>query len=270
MAYYQGKTAVVTGAASGIGRALTIRMVRDGARVAAADVNAAGLDETLRLCADLPGSADKYILDVSDRAAFFAFADQVLADFGTLELVFNNAGVAQFGLARNLDIEDYEWLLGINLWGVIYGSKAFMPHMLARKSGQIVNISSVFGFVGIRGQSAYNTSKFAVRGFTESLARELVGTGVSGHCVHPGGIRTNIASDARFKDGGDLYASKEEAIKLSDKILFTAPDKAARIILRGVARNKRRIRVGVDALFYDLLARVAPVGYGRVLRLLGG
>lgn len=268
--YYQGKCAVVTGAASGMGREMALQLAEAGANVMASDVNEAGLAETARLAEGKAGQVLTRLLNVADREAVLAHADDAIAALGQVDLVINNAGVTQFGLTWNVEFDDFDWLLGINLWGVIHGSKAFLPHMMERGSGQIVNMSSIFGFVGVRGQSAYNTSKFAVRGFTESLARELVGTGVTAHCVHPGGINTNIARDGHYRDGGELYGSKEEAVAQSEKILRMPPAKAARIILKGVAKNRRRIRVGADSVFFDVLARIAPVRYDSVLRLMGG
>lgn len=267
---FKDKVAVVTGASSGIGRNLALQLAAAGARVAVTDINEARLQQTIDLNSGNIGKIKPYVFDVSNRAAFFDFADQAIEDFGGVDYIFNNAGVTVFGLAQNVDIDDMEWLLGINLWGMIYGSKAFLPHFLKKKSGHIINMSSMFGFVGVRGQSAYCTSKFGARGFTESLIQELKGTGVSVSSVHPGGIATNIANDGKFNDGGVLYSTKEEAVEVSRRVLKMPPQKAARIILSAVARKKCRIRVGADAVFFDYLARLFPTGYPVILKMIGG
>ncbi len=185
MSCFTGKVAVVTGAGSGIGRALAQQLAAKGARLALSDVNAVGLEETM---VSLPAGCDArpYALDVSNRRAVFDHADAVQRDFGTVHFVINNAGVTVVGTIAHLTIEEIEWQLGINLWGVIYGTKAFLPMMLAQREGCIVNISSVFGLVGFPTQGAYNISKFGVRGLTECLWNELDGTGVRAVCVHPG------------------------------------------------------------------------------------
>ena len=206
MKNFKDKVAVITGAGSGIGRALAIALARDGAQLALSDVNAAGLAETLK---QLPAGtkAKTYLLDVSSQEAVFAHADEVKRDFGTVHLLFNNAGTTLVGLFDNQSLDEMRWLVNINLWGVIYGTKAFLPMMLAQREGVIVNLSSVLGLVGFPTHSAYNITKFGVRGLTESLWSELKGTGVTAVCVHPGGPRVmgpaaiRAAFEAIFANG---------------------------------------------------------------------
>jgi NAD(P)-dependent dehydrogenase (short-subunit alcohol dehydrogenase family) len=264
---FRGKVAVITGAGSGIGRALSIQLAEAGARVALSDVNEAGLAETIK---QLPAGAEAraYKVDVSRRDAVFAHAADVKRDFGTAHLIINNAGVTLLGTIANASIEEFEWQIGINLWGVIYGTKAFLPMLLAQDEGHIVNMSSVFGIVTIPCQSAYHVSKFGVRGFTECLSRELEGTQVKATCVHPGGIRTEIGHSARkvAKAG-----PREERIEqLLTSALVTPPEECARGILSGVVRGKRRILVGSSARSLDWIQRLFPARYGAVLKLLKG
>lgn len=265
MQHYKDKVAVVTGAGSGIGRQLALQLAGAGARLALSDVNQDGLAETMR---QLPAGAQarSYRVDVSDRAQVFGHADQVRRDFGTAHFIFNNAGVTLAGTIAHSTIEEIEWQLGINLWGVIYGCKAFLPMLLEQREGHLVNISSIFGIVAFPGQGAYNISKFGVRGFTECLWQELEGTGVGATSVHPGGIRTEIAHAARFSVNAD--ATERAFVAKGDKMLLTPPADMARAILRGVARGKRRILFGHLAGLLNALQKLLPVSYGRGIRLL--
>jgi len=195
---FKDKVVVITGVGSGIGRELALQFADEGARLALSDINRAGLDQTLAMIAAKPGvTARGYELDVSSSEAFFAHAKLVQQEFGTAHYIVNNAGATIFGTVEHTSIEEFEWQLGVNMWGVLYGTKAFLPMMLAQKEGCIVNISSVFGLLAFPTQSAYNMSKFAVRGLTEALWMELAGSGVRAVCVHPGGIRTNIGRTGR-------------------------------------------------------------------------
>ena len=198
----------------------------------------------------------------------FAHAQDVLSDFGAVHYLFNNAGVDMSATINNTTVEEYEWLLGINLWGPIYGTKAFLPTMLEQDDGHIINFSSVFGLVTVPTQSAYHVSKFAIRGFTECLARELEGTNVSATVVHPGGIATHFATSARL--GTNAGAYEEQYLEKLAALLRTKPEDCVGTILKGVERDKRRIIVGYTAGQVALLARLMPVNYGKVLRLMRG
>ncbi len=267
---FDDKVAVVTGAGSGIGRALAVQLAKAGARLALSDINRTTLDETLGL---LPKSRRKsslrvrgYTLDVASAEAVFAHADEVRRDFGTAHFVFNNAGATIVGTVEHTSIEEYEWQLGINMWGVLYGTKAFLPLMLKQREGCIVNISSVFGMIGYPTQSAYNMSKFAVRGLTECLWSELEGTGVRAVCVHPGGIRTNIDKTARRCKA----ASSEEASfdGLVEKMLVTPPEDCAADILEGLRRGDQRIITGSKSSTIFWMSRLMPDAYPKLLKLL--
>jgi NAD(P)-dependent dehydrogenase (short-subunit alcohol dehydrogenase family) len=262
-----GKVVVITGAGSGIGRALAQQLAAKGARLAVSDVNTKGLDETMK---SLPAvtEARAYALDVADRGAVFAHATDVQRDFGTAHVVINNAGATMIGTVEHMTIEEIEWQLGINLWGVIYGTKAFLPMMLAQKDGAIVNISSVFGLVGYPAQGAYNISKFGVRGLTECLWSELEGTGVRAVCVHPGGIRTNIE-----KAGRRCAASGEEEARfamLVDKLLQTTAEDCAADVIAGIERGRKRIVTGHRSSTLHWLSRLLPNAYPAVLKRVAG
>ncbi len=256
--------AVVTGAASGIGRALAVRLAAEGAQLAICDVNEAELKETARLATKPGVKISTHIVDVSDRERMQGFVSEVTAEHGRAHLIINNAGVALGGTVEELAIEDFEWLLGINLWGVIYGTKLFLPILRQQSQGHIVNISSVFGIIAPPGQSAYVTSKFAVRGFTESLRHELKGSNISITAVHPGGIRTNIARNARAGAGVDLTIVEQE-VEVFDKVARTLPETAADVIVRGVIKNQEKILIGSDAWMIDKVQRLMPIKYWSFL-----
>lgn len=263
----RGRVAVVTGAASGIGRALARELASAGARLAISDVNDAGLSETRALAEKLGAEVLAAHLDVADRAAVHRHADEVASHFGAVHLVVNNAGVALEATIDEMRYEDLEWLLGINFWGVVHGTKAFLPHLKRAPEGHIVNVSSVFGLIGVPGQSAYNAAKFAVRGFTESLRQELEieGSRVSTTCVHPGGIRTNIARSARLPGRSTTGLDREELVTAFDRAARTSPEYAARKILDGVRRDARRVLIGPDAWMIDRMNRWMPTGYQAVI-----
>jgi NADP-dependent 3-hydroxy acid dehydrogenase YdfG len=263
-----GRTAYVSGAASGIGRAMAQRLAAHGCPLALADQDEEGLAHT----ADLLGAAPVLTrrIDVRDRQGLMAFAAEVDEWAPVpLGLVFNNAGVATSQSVADAAVEDDEWVVDINFQGVVNGVRAFLPLLLNQDSGAIVNTSSVFGLLGMPYQSAYCASKFAVRGFTDSLRQELRGSGVSAVTVHPGGVKTNIARNARYH-GHPLQAdlSHADAVKQFDAMTLTTPDKAARIIHEGVKAGKSRVLVGPDAYFFDALARLAPTRYFDVLSFL--
>ena len=265
MKIYRNKVAVVTGAGNGIGRHLAIQLAQAGAHLALSDVNLNALNETVRLLP--PGvRARAYQVDVASKEQVFSHAAEVRRDFGTAHFIFNNAGVSLSGTIEHSTIEEIEWQVGINLWGVIYGTKAFLPMLLQQRDGHIVNVSSIFGMVGYPCKGAYNVSKFGVRGWTECLWQELRGTGVRAVCVHPGGIRTEIGQTARLSVNADH--TERQAMALSERMLVTPPQDMARAILDGVARGKQRIVYGNKARTLSLLQRWLPESYGTVLRWL--
>ena len=262
-----GRTAVITGAGSGIGRALALRLSAHGCPLALADVDAPGVEET---AASVTGPMLVRTLDVRDRQGQLAFAAEVArwtpAPIGA---VFNNAGVALSSTVAEAAPEDDEWLLAVNFEGVVHGVRAFLPVLLEQRSGAIVNTSSVFGLAGIPYQSAYCASKFAVRGFTESLRHELAGTGVRAVTIHPGGVRTNIVRNGRMHaDPRGLGRTREQMAAEFASNVRTTPERAAQIIHRGVDAGKSRILVGADAYLFDALTRIAPTNYFRILSLL--
>jgi NAD(P)-dependent dehydrogenase (short-subunit alcohol dehydrogenase family) len=255
---------MITGAASGIGRALAQRLSRLGSPVAIADVDKSGLKETE---AALSGRVLTRTLDVRDADDVHRFADEV-RDWlpAPLGAVFNNAGVAVTSSVLDAVPEDDQWLWDINFHGVVNGTRAFLPLLMAQNDGMVVNTSSVFGLVGMPYQSAYCAAKFAVRGFTDSLRQELRGTGVRAVAVHPGGITTNIARNARIRrDPEGLGRTKEQMAAQFEAITMTSPDKAAEIIHKGLERGRSRILVGPDAYLFDALARITPTHYFEVI-----
>ncbi|PWR20859.1 SDR family NAD(P)-dependent oxidoreductase [Zavarzinia compransoris] len=263
---FTGKVAVVTGAASGIGQALARDFARRGAKLAISDVN---LDRLNALAAELRQAgatvmADR--LDVADRDALFAYADKVAAEWGGADIVINNAGVALVGSIASLPVEQIEWLMGINFWGVVHGTKAFLPQLAAKRAGSIVNVSSVFGLIGVPGQGAYCAAKFAVRGFTETLRQEMHGTGVHIACVHPGGIKTNIANAARVIELPAGADSAEAVARRFEEVVRTTPEQAAATIIRGIEKRAPRILIGADAHVISGLARLLPVAYATLVR----
>lgn len=265
--HVDGRTAFISGAGSGIGRAVAVRLAAHGCPVALADQDRQGLAQTADL---IGGPALSRVLDVRDRQAQLAFAAEV-AEWAPapLGIVFNNAGVATVQTVADASLEDDEWVHQVNFGGVVNGTHAFLPILLRQGSGVIVNTSSVFGLVGIPGQSAYCASKFAVRGFTDALRQELRGTGVRAVCVHPGGIRTNIVRNARFH-AHPLRADvdRDQMIAEFDRITITTPERAARTIHDGVKAGRSRILIGPDAYLFDALGRALPTHYFTVLSAL--
>jgi NAD(P)-dependent dehydrogenase (short-subunit alcohol dehydrogenase family) len=256
--------AVVTGAGSGIGRALALRLSREGSPVAIADVNKADLAETARRVSAAGGQVSTHIVDVSDAERVAAFAQEVVLSHGRANLLINNAGVALLGTVDELSLTDIEWLMGVNFWGVVYGIKHFLPILRKQSSAHIVNISSLFGLIGFPGQSAYCASKFAVRGFTETLRHELAESNVRVSSVHPGGIKTNIARNARVGASADL-AKRQIAIADFDKLSPTTPEMAAERIVRGILRDEARILIGGDATLMDRIQRLFPQSYWKLI-----
>jgi NAD(P)-dependent dehydrogenase (short-subunit alcohol dehydrogenase family) len=248
-----GKVVVITGAGSGIGRALSVLAAQQGARLALSDVDEVGLAETVGQLASARVRSDR--LDVRDRAAFAAYALSVVEEFGVVNVVINNAGVAMTGTIAESSYEDLEWVLDIDFWGVVHGTKEFLPHVIASGDGHIVNISSLFGLMAVATQGAYNSAKFAVRGFTESLRMEMIEAGhpVGVTSVHPGGIKTAIARNARAAAGHDQVGLAQY---FDQKLAKTSPEKAARDIIGGILGNKPRVVIGLDAKALDALVRL--------------
>ncbi|MEC7120042.1 MAG: SDR family NAD(P)-dependent oxidoreductase [Pseudomonadota bacterium] len=264
---FNNKVAAITGAGSGIGQQLAVLLAKAGCHLSLSDINTQGLESTQQLLKAYPVKVTTQVLDVANREQVAAWATQTQQDHGKVNLIFNNAGVALGSTVEGMSYDELEWLMGINFWGVVYGTKEFLPLLKQSGEGHIVNISSLFGLTSQPTQSAYNASKFAVRGFTESLRQELdmQNCGVSVTCVHPGGIRTNIAKAARMNDSlKTLGMDAQKSIKNFDKLLRTPPEVAAKVILDAVQRDARRVLIGNDAKALDLMQRVLPTAYQRI------
>lgn len=269
MKSFADKVAAITGAGSGMGRTLAVALARRGCQVAISDVNEVGLRETFDLATAHGVKVTSKRVDVARREEVYAWADEVVRDHRKCNLIFNNAGVNHSASIEGIDYADFEWIVGINFWGVVYGTKAFLPHLRAAGEGHIVNTSSLFGLLGIPSQGTYNATKFAVRGFTEALREELevMRSPVSATCVHPGGIKTNIARSARMSDSlktlgvTDLEKSRTDF----EKAFRVTAEEAAETILRGVQRNARRVLIGLDAHLLDMLQRLLPGHYHGIV-----
>ena len=266
MKSFKNKVAAITGAASGMGRTLAVELARRGCNLAISDVNDTELVKTAELASQHGVRVTVRKLDVSKRDEVYAWADEVVRDHGKVNLVFNNAGVALTAPVEHMKISDFEWIMGINFWGVVYGTQAFLPHLKASGEGHVINTSSLFGLMAVPTQSAYNASKFGVRGFTEALRMELdmEGACVSATCVHPGGIATNIANAGKVDPvmekltGQSVDAHKRRANKL---INVTTAESAALQILQAVENNERRVLVGNDAKKLDKVIRLCGSAY---------
>lgn len=266
MKTFTDKVAAITGAGSGMGRSLALELAHRGTHLALSDIDEASVASTAVACRALGVRVTSQRLDVADRDAVFAWASDTAAAHDKIHLLFNNAGVSLSVPVATASLADFEWLMNINFWGVVHGTQAFLPHLTASGDGHIVNTSSLFGIIAMPTQSAYNASKFAVRGFTEALRMELelAHAPVSCTCVHPGGVATNIVQTSRIDDsitaltGLDAQTHRRRANKLID---VTSADAAARQILTGVERNARRVLVGSDARRVDKLARLLGAGY---------
>jgi NAD(P)-dependent dehydrogenase (short-subunit alcohol dehydrogenase family) len=269
---FKNKVAAITGAASGMGRTLALELARRGCHLSLSDVNEIGLAETAQMAGKLGVKVTTTKLNVADREAMNAWAEQTVRDHGKVNLIFNNAGVALGAFVETVKPSDFEWIMGINFWGVVWGTQAFLPHLKKAGEGHIVNTSSLFGLLSVPTQGTYNASKFAVRGFTEALRQELdmENSGVSATCVHPGGIRTNIAKAAKMDEsmikatGGKIEQARAKFDKLLD---MTTAESAAKQILAAVEGNKRRVLVGIDAKFLDKLVRVLGSWYQPIITL---
>jgi NAD(P)-dependent dehydrogenase (short-subunit alcohol dehydrogenase family) len=265
----KGKVAAITGTASGIGKATAILLAKEGCSCAISDINEEGLHETESEVKALGAAVHATVLDVADREAVYVWAEDVVREFGGVNLVVNNAGVSLNATIENMTYEDMDWLLGINLYGMIYGTKAFLPYLKEADEGHIVNVSSVFGLMAVPTQSAYTMAKFAIKGFTECLRMELdiSAYNISATVVHPGGIRTNIARDARFSEEllEEIGTSRDEMVESFNRGVRISPEEAALKIVDGVKRNKHRVLIGPESYFMDIFQRLMPSGYMKVM-----
>ncbi len=269
MKSFRSKVAAITGAGSGMGRTLALSLARRGCHLALSDVDATGLAETRRLVEALGGASPITVtsrrLDVSDRADVTRWASEVMRDHARCNLIFNNAGISYGSTVEGTDYEDFEHVMNVNFWGVVHGTKAFLPHLRASGDGHVINTSSLFGLIAVPGQNTYNASKFAVRGFTEALRIELdlMRAPVSATSVHPGGIKTNIARASKMhgslKDLG--FADVESVPGRFEKAFRVTAEDAAETILRGVERNAPRVLIGADAHILDWMQRLVPERY---------
>jgi short-subunit dehydrogenase len=270
MKSFNNKVAAITGAASGMGRTLALELARRGCNLALSDVNEAELVKTAEMAGKHKVRVTITKLDVANRDAVYAWADQVVRDHGKVNLIFNNAGVALTTTLEHVKITDFEWIMGINFWGVVYGTQAFLPHLKASGDGHVINTSSLFGLMAVPTQGTYNASKFAVRGYTEALRMELEmeGACVSATCVHPGGIATNIAMAGKVDPIMEKLTgtTEEQQKRRANKLInVTTAESAALQILSAVEKNERRVLVGNDAKFLDKLIRLLGSSYQVVV-----
>ena len=270
MSLNSNSVVVITGAASGIGRALTVRLAQEKiAGIAISDVNEEGLIETANMLEATGVPVSTHVVNVAKLGQIQQFADDVIGKHGRVTHLINNAGVGLIGTFEQISIEDFEWLMGINFWGVIYGCKVFLPILEKEDSAHIVNISSVFGLIAPPEQTAYSAAKFAVRGFTESLRHELADSNISVSSVHPGGIKTNIVRNAKL--GAEAPEEwKQQASKFFERVTQTSSEEAAEVILKGIREKNPRILIGKDAKAISLVSRLFPKGYLKILERLNG
>lgn len=267
---FAGKTAVITGAGSGMGRYLAVLLAKAGANVAICDINEETLNGTAAMVRQYNVGLSTHIVDMGDMQRIEALPDEVLARHSAVDLVFNNAGVTMGSSFAGMSEEDWDWVMNINLNGVVKASRVFLPLLKDRPEAAIINTSSIFGMIAVAGQSVYHATKFGVRGFTESLAKEFKDSSVQVHCVHPGHIGTNIVANARFNEEDEATFSRQAEMDV-DEMANTFrtggmhPSRAAQVILNGVKRNKRRIFIGLDAKLMDLAQRITPMHYDWLL-----
>ena len=273
MKSFRSKVAAITGAGSGMGRTLALSLARRGCHLALSDVDATGLAETRRLVESIGGANPITVtsrrLDVSDRADVTRWASEVVRDHARCNLIFNNAGISHSSTVEGTEYEDFEHIMNVNFWGVVHGTKAFLPHLRASGEGHVINTSSLFGLIAVPGQNTYNASKFAVRGFTEALRIELdlMRAPVSATSVHPGGIKTNIARASKMHDSlQDLgFADVSTVAGKFEKAFRVTAEDAAETILRGVERNAPRVLIGADAHLLDWMQRLVPARYQSIV-----
>ena len=261
---FEAKVAVITGAGSGIGRALAVNLAKKGAKLALSDIDTEGLAETVGQAEALGAVVRSDRLNVAEREAVMAYAEAVVAHFGEVHQIYNNAGIAYNGDVENSEFKDIERIIDVDFWGVVNGTKAFLPHVIASGDGHIINISSLFGLIAVPGQSAYNAAKFAVRGFTEALRQEML---VARHpvkvtCVHPGGIKTAVARNATVANDQNAQTFAEFFDK---RLAIHSPEMAAETIIDGVRKGRARVVIGWEAKALDVLARIIGPSYQRII-----
>jgi NADP-dependent 3-hydroxy acid dehydrogenase YdfG len=261
---FEAKVAVITGAGSGIGRALAVNLAEQGAKLALSDIDTEGLAETVSQAEALGADVKSDRLNVAEREAVLDYAEAVVAHFGEVHQIYNNAGIAYNGDVENSEFKDIERIIDVDFWGVVNGTKAFLPHVIASGDGHIINISSLFGLIAVPGQSAYNAAKFAVRGFTEALHQEML---VAKHpvkvtCVHPGGIKTAVARNATVANDQNAQTFAEFFDK---RLALHSPEMAAETIIDGVCKGRARVVIGWEAKALDVLARIIGPSYQRII-----
>ncbi|MFT7685514.1 MAG: short-subunit dehydrogenase [Candidatus Azotimanducaceae bacterium] len=265
MKSFSGKVAAITGAGSGMGRALAISLASQGCHLALSDINEDNLEATASGINQSAVKVTTHLVDVSKQKEMEKFAEDTVASHGKVNMIFNNAGVSVTATAEHTSYENIEWLMGINFWGVVYGTKSFLPYLHNVDEAQIINTSSIFGIIALPSQSAYNASKFAVRGYTYALRQELADTHIGVTCVQPGGVKTNIAKNSLYVPKDNNADTKEEMAVKFESFAGLTSEQAAEQILRGVKKNKARILVGKDARIIALIERIAPIGYQWLL-----
>ncbi|HEY2677346.1 MAG TPA: SDR family NAD(P)-dependent oxidoreductase [Steroidobacteraceae bacterium] len=266
---FQGSAAAITGAASGIGRALALELAARGCDLALCDLDTAGLESLAKeIASGGPRRVTTRRVDVGDPGQIHAFAEAAIADFPAVNILINNAGVALLGQFEEYDQAQLEWLMGINFWGVVHGTRAFLPQLRSRPEAHIVNISSIFGIIAPAGQTAYSAAKFAVRGFSEALRHELAtaNSPVRLSVVHPGGVKTNIARKARAGAHLREVPAENDIGDRFEQMARTTPAAAAQRIVRGIERNEPRILIGGDARLLDIIQRFRPASYWSLLQ----
>ncbi|GAB2725468.1 SDR family NAD(P)-dependent oxidoreductase [Nocardia thraciensis] len=267
-AYFGGKVCVITGAGSGIGRALAENLARRGAKLALSDIDTDGLAETVRRCEASGAQVKSDRLNVAEREAVLLYADEVKKHYGKVNQIYNNAGIAHHGDVIHTQFKDIERIMDVDFYGVVNGTKAFLPHLIESGDGHVINVSSLFGLIAVPGQSAYNAAKFAVRGFTEALRQEMLvkGEPVQVTCVHPGGIKTAVARNATVAETQGLD-QKKFAAQFDKQLALHTPEMAAETILTGVRKGHGRVLIGWEAKVLDLFVRTTASYYQRIASL---
>lgn len=260
MKQLKNRVAVITGAGSGIGRALALGLAGEGCSLALVDFDKKGLEETQKLLAGSSVKVTIHTADVTDRSRMESLPEEIIKQHSRINLLINNAGVGLYKTVADVPIEDIEWVMDINFWGVVYGCKSFLPYLQREDESHIVNVSSLLGFISIPKLGPYSASKFAVCGFTEALWREMRGTGVGVSLVYPGAVKTNILNKARF-DSGDT----EKSLKKVMARFGPTSEKAAKKIIKGIKRNKYRVRICIETYFMDWGKRFFPTLFSRMI-----